>query len=94
MNYRGTIGFDRVNQLFLMAIFYIAMFVYQRFPHGFSWGRYDGFCQVARLLVVTCMMGDFYKRQLTAQQWLCSHGISEDGAGDAGGVDKTRGCWH
>ncbi|CAL1156484.1 unnamed protein product [Cladocopium goreaui] len=30
-----------------------------------------------RLLVVTCMMGDFYKRQLTAQQWLCSHGISE-----------------
>lgn len=30
-----------------------------------------------RLLCMTCLMGDFYKRQLSAQEWLKSHGINE-----------------
>ena len=37
----------------------------------------DTEAEFRRLLVITCLMGDFYKRQLTAQQWLCSHGIAE-----------------
>ncbi|CAE7397714.1 unnamed protein product [Symbiodinium natans] len=33
-----------------------------------------------RLLCVTTLMGDFYKRQLTAQQWLSSNGVAEEDA--------------
>mmetsp|Transcript_65828 Transcript_65828/g.136209 ORF Transcript_65828/g.136209 Transcript_65828/m.136209 type:complete len:281 (+) Transcript_65828:43-885(+) len=30
-----------------------------------------------RLLCITTLMGDFYKRQLTAQRWLSSNGVAE-----------------
>mmetsp|Transcript_63673 Transcript_63673/g.138697 ORF Transcript_63673/g.138697 Transcript_63673/m.138697 type:complete len:181 (-) Transcript_63673:34-576(-) len=33
-----------------------------------------------RLLCITSLMGDFYKRQLTAQQWLVSHGVPKEPA--------------
>jgi len=30
-----------------------------------------------RMLCITALMGDFYRRQLAAQQWLVSHGVSD-----------------
>ncbi|CAJ1428151.1 unnamed protein product [Effrenium voratum] len=43
-----------------------------------------------RLLCVTTLMGDFYKRQLTAQQWLAKHGVAEaDAASWVGATFST-----
>jgi len=33
--------------------------------------------QFKRLMCISCVMGDFYKRQLTAQEWLVSNGLNE-----------------
>jgi len=37
--------------------------------------------QFKRMLCITGLMGDFYKRQLTAQEWLVSHGVDKESAG-------------
>eukprot|EP00929_Paragymnodinium_shiwhaense_P098693 TRINITY_DN60181_c0_g1_i1.p1 TRINITY_DN60181_c0_g1~~TRINITY_DN60181_c0_g1_i1.p1 ORF type:complete len:304 (-),score=67.36 TRINITY_DN60181_c0_g1_i1:156-950(-) len=43
-----------------------------------------------RLQTMTGLMGDFYKRQLTAQQWLTSHGVpTERAAGYVGAIFAT-----
>jgi len=43
-----------------------------------------------RLLCVTTLMGDFYKRQLTVQKWLCTNGVSEaDAAAWTGAAFET-----
>jgi pyrroline-5-carboxylate reductase len=41
----------------------------------------DDDAQFKRMLCVTGLMGDFYKRQLTIQGWLTSHGVPEAEAG-------------
>jgi len=33
--------------------------------------------QFKRMQTMTTLMGDFYKRQLTAQQWLCANGVEK-----------------
>eukprot|EP00429_Kryptoperidinium_foliaceum_P029871 CAMPEP_0176134832 /NCGR_PEP_ID=MMETSP0120_2-20121206/68380_1 /TAXON_ID=160619 /ORGANISM="Kryptoperidinium foliaceum, Strain CCMP 1326" /LENGTH=271 /DNA_ID=CAMNT_0017470493 /DNA_START=21 /DNA_END=833 /DNA_ORIENTATION=- len=33
-----------------------------------------------RMLCLTALMGDFYKRQLTAQDWMVSHGVPKESA--------------
>lgn len=33
--------------------------------------------QFQRMQTITALMGDFYKRQLTAQEWLVSHGVGQ-----------------
>jgi pyrroline-5-carboxylate reductase len=46
--------------------------------------------QFKRLQAMTCLMGDLYQRQLSAQDWLTSHGVAADAAAAyVGGVFHT-----
>lgn len=46
--------------------------------------------QYRRMQVMTALMGDFYKRQLTAQDWLAAGGVPKDQAGAwVGAIFKT-----
>jgi len=46
--------------------------------------------QYKRMQCITTLMGDFYKRQLTAQEWLVGGGVGKDQAGAwVGAVFKT-----
>eukprot|EP00927_Polykrikos_kofoidii_P075271 TRINITY_DN71384_c0_g1_i1.p1 TRINITY_DN71384_c0_g1~~TRINITY_DN71384_c0_g1_i1.p1 ORF type:complete len:331 (-),score=63.61 TRINITY_DN71384_c0_g1_i1:11-919(-) len=50
----------------------------------------DDQAQYRRLQSITGLMGDFYKRQLTAQRWLEKHGVPPDSAAAyVGGIFST-----